>query len=277
MGTRLLITIGTDGATNWVRTPDGQRFNLGSVSVLSFVTKLALGGNREAKRVLKDFLLGEEVMLRVDDERMWDLLAPRRIRWAADSFIPPDQQGTGNMATIDTDLAALERHVQMLNKAAGKVTPEKMAEGISILVKLAGEIKSPNQSLNKTYYGLKPDLFEVGDAAPKPFEVGDPMPKVETAKAASVDDLNIDVYEANSKLATQILNRMEAVDQRIDQLVTAGKKFNASQAKADIHAVTSKVATIVSDIDLTTPWVKDDLQKLAARAGQLHGLFFPKK
>lgn len=276
MGTRLLITIGTDGATNWVKTPDGQRYNLGSVSVLSFVTKLALGGNREAKRVLKDFLLGEEVMLRVDDERMWNLLAPRRVRWAADSFIPRDQQGTGTM-TIDTDLAALERHVQMLNKAAGKVSPEKMAEGVSILVRLAGEIKSPNQSKNDTYYGLKPDLFEVGDAAPKPFEVGDPMPKVETAKAASVDDLNIDVYEANSKLATQILNRMEAVDQRIDQLVTAGKKFNAARAKADIHAVTSKVASIVSDIDLTTPWVKADLQKLATRAGQIHGLFFPKK
>jgi hypothetical protein len=59
--------------------------------------------------------------------------------------------------------------------------------------------------------------------------------------------------------------------------VTAGKKFNATKAKSDVLAVTTKVAGIVSDVDLTVPWVADDLQKLAARADQLYGLFFPKK
>jgi hypothetical protein len=257
---RLLVTIGTDGATNWVKTPDGQRFNLGSVTILSFVTKLALGGNREAKRALNGFLQGEEVMLRVDDSRMWEMFAPRRIRWAADSFIPQDQRGTGNvMATIDTHLDALEQHIQVMNKAAGKVSSKKMAEGVNILVKLAGGIKLSEQDADE---GQEPEE--------KPAEA-------QEKTAASVDDLNIDAYQANSKLATQILNHMEAVDQKIDQLVTAGKKFNASRAKADIHAVTSKVAAIVSDIDLTTPWVMDDLQKLASRAGHIHGLFFPKK
>lgn len=257
---RLLVTIGTDGATNWVKTPDGQRFNLGSVTVLSFVTKLALGGSREAKRALNGFLRGDEVMLRVDDSRMWEMFVPRRVRWAADSFIPQDQRGTGNvMATIDTDLTTLERHVQLLNKAAGKVSPEKMNEGIGILVRLAGGIKLSEQDADE---GQEPEE--------KPAEA-------QEKTAASVEGLNIDAYQANSKLATQILNHMEAVDQKIDQLVTAGKKFDVPRAKADIHAVTSKVAAIVSDIDLTIPWVADDLQKLAARAGHIHGLFFPKK
>jgi hypothetical protein len=34
----LLVTIGTDGSKDWVETPDGQKFALGSVSVLSLVS-----------------------------------------------------------------------------------------------------------------------------------------------------------------------------------------------------------------------------------------------
>jgi len=253
----LLVTLGTEGTTNWVRLPDGQKFNLGPVSVLSFVTKLALGGNRSARSILDGFLAGKEVLLRVDEDRMWELLAPRRTRWASDSFMAEDQRKRGtNIMTIDKDLGVLEAHIEKLHKAASaKVAPSKMAEGVSILVKLAKSV----QSTDLAYYGL-------GEAEPPK-----PEPEVATTKLA------YETHKANSTLATQILDQMEAVNGRIDELVTAGKKFNATRAKADAHSVTSKVAGIVNEVDMTVPWVAEDLQKLAAQAGHLHGLFFPKK
>ena len=275
----LLVTLGTEGTTNWVRLSDGQKFNLGPISVLSFVTKLALGGNRSARSILDGFLAGKEVLLRVDEDRMWELLAPRRTRWASDSFIgsqvttQPDcsirrdmtvdqhKPLTGNIAmTIDKDLGILEAHVGKLHKAASAgVSAQKLAEGVSLLVKLAKSVG--NQSDNSAYYGLKSDLFEAGG----------PEPKVETTKLA------YDTHRANSTMATQILDQMDSVNSRIDELVTAGKKFNATRAKADAYLVTSKIAGIVNEVDLTVPWVAEDLKKLAAQAEHLHGLFFPKK
>lgn len=272
----LLVTLGTEGPTNWVRLPDGQKFNLGPISVLSFVTKLALGGNRSARSILDGFLAGKEVLLRVDEDRMWELLAPRRTRWASDSFIGSQvttqhKSPTGTITmTIDKDLGILEAHVEKLHKAASaRVSTQKMAEGVNLLVRLAKSVG--NQSDNSAYYGMKPDLFEVGDPEPEIFEVGDPEPKVETTKLA------YDIHKANSLLATQVLDQMESVNSRIDELVTAGKRFNATKAKADAYLVTSKIAGIVNEVDLTVPWVADDLKKLAAQAEHLHGLFFPKK
>ena len=271
---RSLVTIGSDGPTDWVRTPDGQRFNLGQVSVLSFITKLTLGGSREARAALDKFLQGDEVMLRVDDDMMWDMLAPRRTRWAADSFIPPDHRKRGNgLMTIDADLHILDQHIQMLQKAAKTNVPaEKMAEGVSILVRLARKI-GVDQSDNAGYYGLDANVQEATPGSSEVVTVED----VEAVKLGGTPKLAYDVYKANSDVATRILDQMEATDVRINELVTAGKKFNVVKAKADIHAVTSKVAGIVSDTDLTTPWVAEDIGKLAKRAEHLYGLFFPKE
>lgn len=272
---RLLVTLGTDGNTDWVRTPDGQKFSLGSVSVLSFVTRLALGGKSQARRALDDFLHGKEVMVRVDDDMMWEMLAPRRSRWAAaDSFMAQlaetsAERGNGTM-TIAKDLGILESHVQKLHQASEAGVPkEKMQEGFDILLRLA---KSLDQSDDSAYYGLgTPDVHGAGDPKPEVSTVED----VNEAKVAGTQKLAYDVYKANNKTATDILDKMEAVNARIDELVTAGKKFNSKRAKVDIHSVTSKVASIVNDVDLTTPWVADDLQKLSAEADRLHGIFFP--
>lgn len=284
---RLLVTLGTDGNTDWVRTPDGQKFNLGSVSALSFVTKLALKGG-DARKALDGFLRGEEVLLRVDDDKMWDLLAPRRSRWAADSFIPSDhrKRGTGTM-TISKDLEVLENHIRGLQAAAkAKASPKKMREGASILGRLVNRVAS--QSDDSVYFGLaaadqsnNSNLMNLGE--PDVHDAADPKPDVVTVeevdqvKAAGSTKLAYDTYRANSDAATRILDQMEAVDTRINDLITAGKRFNSKRARADIHAVTAKVASIVNDVDLTTPWVAGDLAKLAARAEQLHKLFFPAK
>jgi hypothetical protein len=264
MGARLLVTIGTDGATNWVRTPDGQRFNLGSVPILSFVTRLVLGGSREARRALDGFLQGDEVMLRVDEDKMWELMTPRRSRWGAtDSFIPRDQRTSRGTTMSTTDkLTTLEQHVQMLHQAAAaSVSPKKMAEGVSILMRLADQLDEDEASREASEVPKDPKEEPVSDDTD-----------------TGTDKLAFDTYKANSKLATGILDKMEAVNDKVDQIVASGKDgFRAEDAKADIHEVTSKVAGIVSETDLaTTPWVADDLMKLASRADYLHGLFFPK-
>jgi len=272
MSARLLVTIGTDGVTDWVRTPNGARHNLGAVSVLKFVTKLSR--NKQAMRQALDaFLRGNEVMLSIEEDQMWALLAPRRPRWASDgSFITPDQRTTtipsGTRKTtmdFDTDLTAIEQHIVQLDKAAtGNPSPEHMAKGREILAKLAQNIRPPSQSQNGSYYGLvAADVHEAGDAM--------------DATGEAVGGLSFDTYQQNQALAEDIIVKSEETNTKIDQLVAAGKTFSAARARADLYAVTSKVAGILQDVDLTTPWVQADLQKLAARADHLHGLFAPAK
>jgi len=268
----MLVTVGTDGVTDWVKTPDGQRFNLGPVSALRFVASLV--PRREAKEVLDTFLASGEAMTSVDEEQMWVLLAPHRARWSKNvsssiahrsvmaryaETMPPKQcwgrhPRKGKMTTLSEDLNVIERHVQALNEAAAKKATN-LAEGVQILVKLANKIKSPNQSKNQTYYNL---------GAPKVHEVGD--------KLAS---LSYDTYAANSDLATVITAKAEETLKTIDKLASEGRKFNASKARSDVNEVVTKVAGILR-ADLTASWVNADLVKLASRADHLHGLFVPK-
>ena len=178
------------------------------------------------------------------------------------------------MTTIDKDIELLEKHVQALHKAAeGGASPEKMAEGTALLVRLANKIQA-DQSDNSKYYGLGEYVAEepeamVVEAAEEEVSVGEPD--------SGMSKLAYDVYTANTEAATRILDMMEAVDSKVDELVTAGKKFDSKRAKKDLHAVTSKVAGIVNDVDLTAPWVAEDFAKLAARAEHLYGLFFSEK
>jgi len=170
------------------------------------------------------------------------------------------------MSTTDK-LTTLERHVQMLRQAAAaNVSPEKMAKGVGILVKLADQLDEDEVIREASQVPKDPGKESASD--------DDDTDDDDTG----TDKLAFDTYKANSELAVGILDKMEAVNDKVDQIVASGKRgFQAEAAKADIHEVTSKVASIVSEIDLaTTPWVAGDLKKLASRATYLHGLFFPK-
>lgn len=82
----LLVTIGTDGTKDWVETPDGQKFALGSVSVLTLVSTFAKS-SKIARRIVDVFLEKGAALLSVDEDGLWALLAPRRPRHAAGPFI----------------------------------------------------------------------------------------------------------------------------------------------------------------------------------------------
>lgn len=257
----LLVTLGTDGSKDWVQTPDGQRFALGSVSVLSFVSRLV--GSKAARQTLDEFLKSGEALVSVDDDRMWSVLAPKRSRWGAGPFMPSPQRDPSLrkaiMTTIRQDLTACRKVIGHLNSLASQGKRDPVA--VQQLMKLADKIKSPNQSTNSTYYNLgAPKVFEVGDAAPKPLTV-------------EASDLSFDAYEANMKLAEDILAKAEQTAATINELAAAGRKFNAARARADVARVTTKVASICSQTELTESWVREDLRKLAAKADQLHGLF----
>lgn len=239
--------------------------------MLAFVSRLA-DGARSARRTLDSFLRGKEAMLSVDEESMWALLTPRRRRWASDGpFItmetrnggPPSTTGDDEtMTTINEHLAAIEQHIQAMDKAAASGTSEsKMREGWNILTKLAQKIKSPNQSQNATYYGLGAPVVDTVAAAPSGGE-----------------ELTFDVYALNQELANDIIAKAEETSEAIDKAASKhGERFAATQARQDLHAVTSKVAGILNSTSLTEPWVGEDLKKLAARNDQIHALFFPKK
>lgn len=79
----LLVTVGTNGTKDWVETPDGQRFALGSLSVLSLVSTFSKN-SKAARQVIDAFLKQGAAMLTIDDDdRLWALLAPRRPRHAS--------------------------------------------------------------------------------------------------------------------------------------------------------------------------------------------------
>lgn len=95
-----------------------------------------------------------------------------------------------------------------------------------------------------------------------------------TAPAASLSETpSYDNFKQNTMLAENIIETVETTDQKIDTLVTAGRKFNASKAKGDLYAVASRVTEILNNVDLAQPWVRNDLTALADKAKQIHGLF----
>jgi hypothetical protein len=214
------------------------------------------------RRSLDQFLMSGETMVSVDLDQMWDLLKPVRARFGTEV---PFMASLGREESSHMhDFKAFEASLVQAEKALTLLT-QKVAAGQGVasakqaFVIAANKIKSPNQSKNETYYNLGEPKVEV---AP-------------TAKAAGMK-LAYDVLEENSTIAGEILATLEETNSKVDTLVASGKKFNATAAKTDLHQVSTKVAGILRDADLTQSWVRDDLDKLSARANQLHGLFFSK-
>lgn len=86
MNRKALITVGTDGVVDFVQTPDGQRYMLGTVSVLRLISNLV--PKRHVKRALDEFLQEKRTLISVDLDKMWNLLPFRRARYSsADSTV----------------------------------------------------------------------------------------------------------------------------------------------------------------------------------------------
>lgn len=125
----LLITIGSDGVTDWVRLPDGIRYNLGPISVMRFVSGLT--PKSQVPGILDEFLEQSEVMLSVDEEAMWIMLRPHRARWSG-SENPSILLRRIGMTTFSHNLDALEQHVRDLRLASAKGA-RNLDQGVLVL------------------------------------------------------------------------------------------------------------------------------------------------
>lgn len=180
-------------------------------------------------------------MISVDEDRMWDILAPRPPRLATEGpFISRDRRDMNIHQQLDT----LRGHLQVLAKKAGNPAPQDLA-----LLKRLSTLPSPAKY--PEFYGIS-----------------------SSKKASDGIDL-AETLRDNSEIAERILSAVDATATRIDQLVEAGKKFNAARARKDLYEVSSKTASIVGS-EVIASWVQEDLKALEKRALELHQLFTPK-
>lgn len=284
MSQKTLVTLGTDGLSDFVLLSDGTKYMLGSVSPLRFVVE-TVSGSYACRSALDTFLAKGKAMFTADLDRMWELLKPKRARWStlADPLIPPSdrtpfaRQGTtmadadqwtkeaitNQIARIEGQISTLQQHAK--EASPGSISSTMMQSDIQGLRDMVAWLRRPspygNQSQNGTYYGLP----NQGPGGIKGASDG--------IKTSGPDRPSYAHFSANTKTAADIIARVEEVDTKIDQLVTAGKKFDAPRAKQDLHTIASKTAEIMQNVDLAQPWVKGDLVELAKQADQIHGLF----
>jgi hypothetical protein len=284
MAGKQLVTLGTDGLSDWVQTPDGVKHMLGPISALKFVTEVGVGGSAGARQTLDEFIKAGTAMLVVDEDHMAELLTPHRARWTsvrppfATPLIPqqdrnpfPPRQGTTEVNVMDYEqtlkdaitnqVSRIEAQIQQLQTNAkeaspGSITDDSKKKDIEALKDMVAFLRRPsaygNQSDNSTYYGL-PEKLPDGSSA--------------RSKEAAVQE--------NTGIAKKILGTLSATDSKIDQLVLAGKKFDAGRAKGDLHKVAKNVQTVVEHPKFQEGGrdVVIALHELGKRAGEIHGLF----
>lgn len=250
---------------------------MGPVSLLKFVAEVAPSG-RAARSTLDAFLRDGEAMVLADMDKLEAIFQPKKRIWAslsdesATSFIGRSDRTstTRNLGQNMIDAKTLQNRLAQVEEVVAKLASSPGDKKLQTqLRQMAAKIhlpSYPNQSKNDLFMNLgepKVDTVEEGWKAPA---------NVTHPKTASLETL-----QANSALADQILAQVDATSDKIDQLVTAGRKFNASRAKSDLFEVASKVAEVLNSADLAEPWVTTELSSLASEADRLHGLFAPSK
>lgn len=253
---KILVTIGTDGIKDWVQTPNGRKHALGEHSILSFVTRLT-SNSRAARLALDAFLRDGAAVVSVDEDRLGEFFVPRRSRWALvnSSFMSSDQRHlstprSSEMSTVPAFLKAAEEAVAYLDKAATRGRQDSRA--IEALVRLGSELQ----------------IAEYGYDDVEQIDEDDVQVQQQDQQG-----LAFDAYESNMQVASEILDQARETVSVIDRLASAGKRFNSVRAKADVHAVTTRVASIIEKTALTEDWVRADLQKLAAESSRIRNLF----
>ncbi len=160
------------------------------------------------------------------------------------------------IARIEATIANLQTNVK--DASPGSITDDMKKKDIESLKDLVAFLRRSstsvygNQSDNSSYYGL-PEKLPSGESA--------------RSKEASVNE--------NTKVAQSILGKLRDADQKIDQLVLAGKKFDVPRAKGDLHKVAKNVHTVVQHPKFkeASREVIVALHELGKRADQIHGLF----
>lgn len=282
------VIISTDGLRDFVQLPEGVKLILGPISMAKLVAT-CVTNRAMARRALDEFLKRGEAMIAIDLDKFETLVQPRRARWSStDPSIPRERRipsipegmhmsqvkmaSTEQVAALDSRIALIEQQVSLVGKLASAKLPT--ATAVTSLREMVGGLHFYNpgdQSKNDAWNITAPPKVEEVDGKPLSLPAEVTNPKLAT-EGAGVEALNV-----NAEIAEGILSSLGETNDRINSLVTAGRKFNATKAKQDLHKIGTDVQAILTDMDLAMPYVKADLEKLAAQAASIHGLFVPAK
>lgn len=272
------VIISTDGLRDFVTLPDGVRLILGTVS-MSRLVATCVSDRKSARVALDAFLEQGEAMVAIDLDKFEALVQPRRSRWSSIPLVSRERrtqsipEGTPmtqakmasatQVATLNNQIGLVEHQLaQIVKRASARMPTEKAVEGLRELAAGLHFYNPGDQSKNDAWNtpGGKVDTVD-GTQPSLPADVTNP-------KTASTR-----VLTANADLAESIISKVAETNDKIVALVNAGRRFNADQAKLDLHQVASEVQTILTEADLAMPYVGQDLHKLAAQADALYTLF----
>ena len=253
-----LVTLGTDGLSNFVETPDGTRYSLGSVSPLQ-VAKKFLPDKGTRIRAVRGFNAEGSVVVSLDVDALLDFLRQPRRRLAANPFIDPEKRGTRmNIVAVEKWLARAERYAA---QAEDQGKDEDQAE------KLAAALAVPDFTV------LAQDQEQDEPEQDAKTAADDSAGEDEAEQEAQEKQASFGTFSRTAAEAEGILARVAAADEKIDELVQAGKKFNAAQARADLHGIVASMGQLLRQVDMGTPWVHAEVTKLASEADRIAELF----
>lgn len=287
------VIISTDGLRDFVQLPEGVKLILGPISMAKLVAT-CVTNRAMARRALDEFLKHGEAMIAIDLDKFETLVQPKRARWSStDPSIPRERRipsipegmhmsqvkmaSAEQIVALDSRIALIEQQVSLVNKLAAAKLPT--ATAVTSLREMVGGLHFYNpgdQSKNDAWNITAPPKVEEVDGKPLSLPAEVTNPKMAT-DAVVVEGAGVEALNVNATIAEGILSTLSETNDRIDTLVTAGRKFNAAKAKEDLHKIGTSVQTILTDMDLAMPYVKADLEKLATEAASIHGLFVPAK
>jgi len=246
-----LVTLTTDGLTNHIVLPNGQKLNLGAVSPLRLVAECCWN-SREARDILETLLKDHSVMVRVDTDRFEKLIQPerretypyRKLRWATKKQgaypfrpFPGDTKMDANRAeAVSATIDKIENQISSIEKKVGSKTGS--ASEVEHLAELVEGLKTPSpkdQSSNDSFYFGR-------------------------AKNASVVFGDIE----------NALDKVAEAKKMVDILEAKGRPFNADRARTDLLGVASKIRTLLASKD--APNMRE-VRASVERATELHSLF----
>lgn len=104
-------------------------------------------------------------------------------------------------------------------------------------------------------------------------EKGIQQPKNAETEKSMEKVASYSTFTSNIGLAEEIIEKLAETHQTIERLAAAGKKFDSTRAKGDLHKIAARVTEIAQDVDLAQPWISNDLEALYKRASEIHDLF----
>lgn len=241
------VIFGTDGVSDYVQTPDGKRYSLGPVSVLTLVSGLVPSA-RAIRAAMNEFLDKRQVSLKVDLDEMWRLLPVRRARYSSvESYM-----GEGQMDKWKVEQPKQAYEVVKPKKDWGRLEIKSRMKQHDIKGEVSGStfswsVELPNdEELAKFKDKITKDLREE-----------------KSGKGWVLRQASIKIAaDANADLVESILRRVAEAGAEIQVLEGKGYPVKAATlVKGELIRIASKVGELASG-DLGSESTKTALTKL---------------